>query len=257
MASNRYVIPLSERAEYYKAVQRANRRIKANIEYMRKNGIVTQPAQRSLVSDYSDVDNWNSEKTPLSRRVTFNSEREYNQYLRRVLEWGAPDNPRSVENVKESYIKAIIRSLTTSAIDNNIPLENNKLPGNIANKIRGLTLDQLTHFFDMDDPVADMDYLPYSEIDFNGVDRDGFVKNVDSIINSLKDVFPNKNKRAHRILTGMGIDSKTALQKIFPRATARQISYYDRTGNIPAEYKAPRKRKKAKKVTETIANNNK
>lgn len=246
--SSKYIVPASDRREFDRMVQRANRRIMANLKYIQQEELNSESAQRALMSDYADRSTWHTEKTVFSRSIKFSSKKEYEQYKRHVSQWGNEKAERTVEGLKQGYEKAIIKSLTTAAIDNNIPLENGRLPGNIRQKIKGLTLEQMTHFFHNDEPVADMEYLPYSEVDFNGVDTDGFVENVETIINSLQQVYPNANERRYRKMLADGVDSKTALKRIFPQATAGQIRYYgSKSGSIPEYYKAPRKRKNTKR----------
>ena len=249
MASSKYIVPLEDQREYRRMVQRANRRIQANLKYIQQEDISSEAAQRALLSDYADRSVWATEKTVFSRSLKFASRKEYESYRRHVSQWGKEDSaPRTVAGLKEGYERAIVKALTTAAIDNNIPLENGRLPGNIRSKIKGLTLEQMTHFFHNSDPVDDLEYLPYSEIDFNGVDTEGYINNVDTIINSLQQTYPNANERRYRKLTAAGMGSKEALRQIFPKATARQISYYNsKNGRIPEEYKAPRKRSKRKK----------
>ena len=254
-----YTVPAGERTEFDRMVQRANRRIIANMKYIQQEEISSEGAKRALLSDYVDRGEWATEKTVFSRSIKFNSKREYESYKRHVMQWGASEQQRAayeaknnhtltdrtLDGIKEGYQKAIIKSLTDSAIANNIEFKNGRLPGNIVKKIRGLTLEQLTHFFENSDPIDDLEYLPYSEIDFNGVDSAGFVDNVDSIINGLKWVYPTGNVQKFKKYTADGMDAKTALKTIFPEMTAHQIGYYAKNPhNIPSEYRPPRKRRK-------------
>ena len=244
---NYYVVPEKERQEFYNLVRRANRGIAANMAAVGIGGIQSKAAQRALLGDYADRASWHTEKTTFSRSVKFESKRDYEKYKRHLSQWGGKQPERTVDALKAGYERAIIKSLTTAAIDNNIPLENGRLPGNVRSKISDLTLEQMTHFFHNDEPVADLEYLPYSEVDFNGVDSAGFVENVDTIINSLKQIYPNANERKYAELMASGLESRDALAQIFPKATKGQIVYYDYSGNIPETYKAPRKRRKKKR----------
>lgn len=247
--TSKFRVPESERNEFDRMVQRANRRILSNMKYLQQEAIQSEATERSLLGDYSNRSAWHSQKTPLSRSKVFSSEKAYKQYKRHVAQWGSKNAPtKTVDSLKKGYYENIIKALTTAAIDNNIPLENGKLPGNVANKIKGLTLEQLTHFFENSEPVDDLEYLPYSDVDFNGVDTAGYIDNVDTIINSLQQIYPNANQRKYNKLVAQGLDAKSALKQIFPKATARQISYYaSKNGRIPEQYKAPRKRSKKRK----------
>lgn len=248
MAKNsKYIVPESDRLEFDRMIQRANRRIQSNLKYIQQEGIQSEAATRALMGDYGTPETWHTSKTVFSRSIKFESKKDYESYKRHVQQWGGKEAPRTVDGLKQGYEKAIVKALTTAAIDNNIPLENGRLPGNIRNKIKGLTLEQMTHFFYNSDPVDDLEYLPYSEVDFNGVDTDGFIDNVDSIINSLQQIYPNANEKRYKKLLAQGIDARSALKQIFPKATQRQISYYvSKNGRIPEQYKPPRKRKKKK-----------
>ena len=246
MSSSKYVVPASDRREFDRIVQKANRRIMANLKYIQQEDVYTEDAIRSLVGDYADRSTWHTDKVVFSRSIKFNSKKEYEQYKRHVMEYSAED--RKPAERKKGYIKAIIKSLTTSAIDNNIPLENGRLPGEIRKKLNELTLDQLVHYFKHDDPVSDMEYLAYSDIDFNGVDAKGFVENVDAIITSLKSVYPNANERRYREMLANGLDSMTALKTLFPKATPAQLRYYtSKNGKIPDIYTPPRQTSSKKK----------
>lgn len=259
MANSKYRVPKNEQRAYERLVARANTRIRANLEYIQQEAIETEQTRRSLLGMYADRSEWYNEKVTFHDRVIFNSKQEYEQYKRNVEKWGGVETGRkkgnryeietpeaSVEGRKKGYYEAIIKSLTDSAITNNVPMENGKLPGDIAKKIKSLNVEQLAQFYDNDDAVADLEYLPYSEVDFNGVSSSQFVENVDLIVNSLKQVYPHANLKAYRRMLSDGIDADAALRRIFPKATKHQIVYYRYSGNIPEVYKPPRKRAKGK-----------
>lgn len=259
MATSNYRVPKDRQREYERLVSRANSRIRANLAYIQQENITSKQTIRSLLGRYEDVSEWATENSTFHSRVIFKNKRDFDSYYRQVAKWGGietgekkrgryiTETPEaSIEGRKQGYYEAIIKSLTDSAIQNNVPMENGRLPGNIANKIKELNLEQLAHFFDNDDPVADLEYLPYSEVDFNGVNSQEFVENVDTIINSLKQVYPHANLKAYKQMLDQGISEYDALKKIFPKATKHQLVYYKHSGNIPAVYKPPRKRKKKK-----------
>ena len=247
-SNNKFIVPEKERREFDLMVQRANRRIKSNFKYLSQAGITNENTTRALVGKYEDLSEWSTDKTVFSRSKTFENSQAYEAFKRHVGQWGNKKSSRTVDAVKEDYIKSIIQSLTTSAINNNVTLENDRLPGNIKAKLKSLSLNQLTHFFESSEPVDDLEYMPYSEVDFTGVDSKGFVENVDTIINSLRQVYPNRNERVFKQLTEAGKSPREALKEIFPKATPHQIGYYlSKTGNIPEVYKAPKKRRRKRK----------
>ena len=259
--ANKYSIPNSERAAYRRLVARANTRIRTNIAYLEQESIDSAQTKRSLLGQYEDRSEWASDKATFHDRVVFDSKRDYESYKRQVAKWGGIETGRkiknkyeiltpesSVEGRKEGYIQSIIDSLTSSAITNNVQMaDDGRLPGNIGDKLRALNIEQLSHFFRNNEPVADLEYLPYSEVDFNGVTRDEFVEKVDSIINSLKQIYPHANMKRYKNLINQGVESKQALRQIFPKATPHQITYYNYSGNIPAVYTPPKRKRKKKK----------
>lgn len=196
MAKNdKFIVPKKDRKNFDLLVQRANRRIKANMKYIQQEGIQSEVAQRSLLSDYADSNNWASAKTVFSRSKTFSSEKAYKQYVRHVKQWGAKNYERNPEKVKKGYYKAIINALTTTAIDNGgggILTQNRRLPGNLAKQVKEMSLEQMTHFFTEADPAEDLEYLPYSGEDYIGVDRQQFIDITESKLNALKKIYPSK-----------------------------------------------------------------
>ena len=191
----KYVIPLSEQKEFNLLVQRANRRIKKSLEYIQQEDIKSDTAQRALVSDYTDTSNWSTSKTVFSRAKTFNSESAYKAYRRHLEQWGAKEGyERSISSIREGYEKAIIKSLTTVAIDNGqgVLTKQGRLPANIAKEIRSLSLEQLTNFFEHADPTEQIEVERFNSYDYLGVDRQEFVDITKGRINALKELFPSK-----------------------------------------------------------------
>ena len=196
--SNKFVVPSADRKEFDLMVQRANRRIQASLKYIQNEGITSESTQRALVGDYSDVSAWHTSKTTFSRAKTFASEKAYNQFVRHVQQWGGKEYERSVENVKEGYYKSIIQALTTTAIDNGngVLTAKGKLPGNLAKKIRELSLEQMTNFFEHSDPTESIESQGWASEDYIGVDRGEFVDITVGHLNSLKQLFPEQNQKA-------------------------------------------------------------
>lgn len=199
MAKNKdFIVPKEQQADFNLLIQRANRRIKANLKYIQKEDIRSDTAQRALVGDYVDQGAWHTSKTVFSRSKRFSSEKEYKQFVRHVMKWGDPEQPRTAESVKEGYYKAIINALTVTALDNGgggILTKKGHLPANIAKKVRDLSLEQMTHFFGEADPADDLEYLPYSGEDYIGVDRQMFVDITMAKLNALKTIYPDRNPK--------------------------------------------------------------
>lgn len=194
-----FIVPESDRLEFDRMIQRANRRIKASLKYIQEEDIKTENAKRALVGDYSTTSAWHTQKTPFSRSKHFSSKKAYEQYKRHVLQWGDVKNHRDVESVKDGYYKAIIKSLTTLAMESgaSVLYKNGRLPVEVTRAVKSMTLEQMTHYFDEGDAGDDLDYLYYKWEDYAAVtDRDDFITVATSHINTVKQVYPTKEKTA-------------------------------------------------------------
>ena len=195
---SKYKVPLSEQKEFDLLVQRANRRIKRSLEYIQKEDIKSESAQRALVSDYTAQSSWSTPKTVFSRSKVFDSERDYKAYVRHIMQWGAPEAyERSVASIRKGYEDNIIKALTTVAIDNGqgVLTKQGRLPGNLAKKIRELSLEQLTNFFEHADPTEIIEAERFNSYDYMGVDRQEFVDITVARLNSLKEIYPDNRPK--------------------------------------------------------------
>lgn len=193
----RYIVPKAEQKDFDLMIQRANRRIQSAFKYIQQEELKSENAVRALVGDYNNSATWNTEKTVFSRSKRFSSERDYQQYKRHVEQWGGKENARSVDSIKQGYYKSIIKALTTVAIDNgagDIMTKNGRLPGNIAKKVKNMTLEQMVNFFDHGDPSDEIEKNAFDSKDFIGVDRTEFVDITEGYINRLIELFPAKEK---------------------------------------------------------------
>ena len=219
MAKNKgFRVPLSEQTEFDRMVQRANRRIKASLEFIQKEDIKSESTIRSLVSDYGSPskESWASDKTVFSRSKWFDSEKEYNQFKRHLEEWGkeGKNYDRSIENIKKGYYDNIIKALTTIAVDNpGVMTKNGRLPGNLAKKIRELSLEQLTNFFEYADPTEDIESQRFSSYDYLGVDRQDFVDITMARLNALKTIIPDKRVKETKTIQPKHKKRKTRKRK--------------------------------------------
>lgn len=197
MARNdsKFIVPLADQKEFDRMVQRANRRIQANLKFIQEENISSPAAQRALAHDYIDVGAWHTSKTVFSRSKIFDSENDYKAFIRHVKQWGDKRKyDRSVDAIKEGYVKAAVRALTTVAIDNGngILLKNGRLPGNLVNKIRGLSLEQLSNWFAHGDPGEEVETQGWKSDLYIGVDRGEFVDITLNHINNLKQLYPDR-----------------------------------------------------------------
>lgn len=76
----RYRVPKDLEREYRRLVQLANRRIRSAQEHYEKAGKTIAP--KELVGHVQSRYDWHTEKTPLSRKVVFDSKREFDNYMR-------------------------------------------------------------------------------------------------------------------------------------------------------------------------------
>lgn len=198
MKASKFVVPKSDQREFDRVVQRANRRIQANLRYIQEEGIESSNAKRALLGDYVDSSTWAGAKSAFSRSKTFESKKAYQQFMRHVNQWGAEGTyERSAGELKQGYVKAIVKAITTTALDNGgggILTEDGKLPADIVKDIESMTLEQLTHFFDEADPTEDIERAGFDSLHYIGVDRDTFVDITKSKLSHLKQVYPDKSK---------------------------------------------------------------
>lgn len=235
-----YILPTSARREYNALVQRANRRIISNMKYIQQEEIQSEQVQRSLLGKFVEPENWHGGKVAFSRSVKFeprtitdergierkiSGEQAYKLYLRQLEKYGGIEEPRTVEGLKEGYYKAIIKNLTTVALDNpGVLTAKGQLPANIAKKVREMSLEQMQHYFAEVDVAEDLEYLPYSGEDYNGVTREEFVQVTMQRLNTLKEIYPSKEQRAIReAFRGTQHEGKAIheLEKVMKRKTRK------------------------------------
>lgn len=196
--NNSFRVPESEEHEFDLLVQRANRRIKSSLKYIQQQDIKSEKVQRAMLGDYAHQENWHTKTTVFSRSKRFESEKDYQQYKRHVLQWGDENkNHRSEDALKEGYYKAIINALTTTAIDNanGVLTPRGRLPGDLARKIKNLSLEQMTHFFD-DDPTETITNAGWSSDDYIGVDEEEFVNITVAHLKALRKLYPKKRVKS-------------------------------------------------------------
>lgn len=176
-------------------VQRANRRIRSSLKYIEKNDIQTENTKRALVGDYISPTARHTPTTTFSRTKVFESESAYKAYKRHVEQWGGKENVRTASGVDKAYYEAIIKALTTTAQEHGegqIFTEDGRLPAEIAEEIKKLTLEQKVNWFETSDISEDLEYSEWGYEDYvEGVDREKFVDLTLGRINQLKEIFPN------------------------------------------------------------------
>ena len=130
--SKGYTVPKEMQHVYKMAVQRANRRVKSNLNYINKNGIDSEHTKRALVGGFDDSINWASRTMPFSRSnkgryITnadtgelefreFKNKTEFDQYMRYLNKWGQETKKGELftahpDQIKEDYTSSKIKSL--------------------------------------------------------------------------------------------------------------------------------------------------
>lgn len=194
MATNNkgFVVPENLRHEYKMMVQRANRRIKSNLQYASKNDITNDHTVRSLVGSFGDKNNWSSDKMPFSRSIKgryitnadtgftefkeFKNQTEFDQYMKYLSKWGEKTEKGELyqahpKKIKEDYKQAILKSLNQVKDHYSITLPNGQIPKEIIDEIDKLSLQEITNFFGNGDPSEDMEISQFSSDEFIDVEN--------------------------------------------------------------------------------------
>lgn len=201
----KFVVPKEQQHAYKMLVQRANRRVKANLKYIKTNNITSMDTQRSLVSSFTDHTQWAGKTMPFSRSIKgrwltnadtgamefkdFANEREFKQYLKHLEKWGKEGKrfDASPRKIKEDYKTSIIKALNNIKDQYNITLPGGKLPKEIITAINSMTLQEITNFYANGDPGEDMEIAQFDSDDFVLVETaEDFIDVVVTRVNNIK-----------------------------------------------------------------------
>lgn len=166
-----FKVPEEDRQEYRRLVQKANRRVKSNLEYIKNNKIKDFDTRRKLVDKYESKRKWarnkngKRAKSPLSRSINFKNKEQYEDYMHHLRKL-ADKNPREME---KGYKSTIIDRLQRIANIYHVTLPDNKIPDELVDKVNELDLPQLINWFHIGDPSEDMEVSEYGSDDFIGV----------------------------------------------------------------------------------------
>ena len=195
-----YIIPAEHRAEYRATIQRANRRIISNIDYVRAEGIKDAQIRTSLVGDYYNKRKWATNTAPLSSTTRFKSKEAYDQYMRHVNKWGEntgrrggyqADPREKLKRGKEAIYKAIF-GLTSNK---GISLEEwrGNLPPDMIEKIDSLSLEQINRFFDYVNDAGDEELFDSDQVADNSVEN--LLDYVGGRLSEVQKFFPRPAKK--------------------------------------------------------------
>lgn len=168
-----FKVPEADRQEFRRLVQRANRTLKSNLQFIKDNKIKDLETKRDLVMFYDKKRNWmkNKEgkrgKSPLSRSISFKDEKAYKEYLHHLkeIERGGTGTKKT-----KGYKETILDRLQRIADIHSVQLPDGKLSDEIKKAVEGMTLPQLRQWFTIGDPSEDMEVSQYGSDDFMGVD---------------------------------------------------------------------------------------
>lgn len=189
-----FSVPQDERESYKLLVQEANRQIKRNLKYIDEEGITSVNALHYLVYDYGNPESWAGKKMVFSRSTKFESREDYEDYLE-LLERMKESKPAYK---MEEYQDTIIDRLERTAIKYDVPLPNNRLPEELVESVKEMSLEQLYNWFDMGDPEEDIEVNQYASDDYFGVNSlEDFVAVTESRMGWLKKAYkkPNYNPK--------------------------------------------------------------
>ena len=198
MAEGRYIVPTDARAEYRRIIQRANRRILANLNYLSENKIRDNHIKVLLAGDFTNKQKWSTQKSPFHTRTTFESEKAYKAYMTHVMQWGEDtgkkgEYQRSVNSLKEGYKSSIYKALNGLINHKGISLEEygGDLPPELKSRLENLTLEQMTHFFRYIDPnTGDLEEFDSDQLASDTVES--FIDYVGTIMRSIEHFYPRK-----------------------------------------------------------------
>lgn len=135
MAGKHINLTATQKTEIRRLTQLANRRIKAAERAYRKEDMEILPSE--VVGGYQIKEQWNTDKTPISRSVKFQSQKEYRKQLNylRSFEVSRP-------GIKE-YTQ-VQREKTKEAVETSLGVEP---PKELKQRIDKMTAPQLSNFW--------------------------------------------------------------------------------------------------------------
>lgn len=135
MSANYVNLSGAQKSEIRRLTQLANRRIKAAERAYRKEGMEILPSE--IVGGYQIKEQWNTDKTPISRSVKFQSQKEYRKQLQylRSFEVSRPGIKEYTQVQREKTKEAVETSLGVDA------------PKELQQRIDKMTAPQLSNFW--------------------------------------------------------------------------------------------------------------
>ena len=194
-----FVVPEAERAEFRSFIQRANRRIKSNLDYIKEEKIKDQNLRQVLAFDFTRKKAWETVKNPLSSSFKFNSEKEYREFREFMSKWGAVSDKRgdyatSPANLLEDAKTRIIKHLNGIYRNNDISLEKygGNFPPEVMKFLNEMSLEQAYKFFDYVDASGEDEFNYSDNLSLDKIEN--VTEYVESRIAVLKKFYPKPTK---------------------------------------------------------------
>lgn len=172
-----YIVPTDARREYKALIQRANRRILSNLNYIKDEGIKDVAIKHSLAHNFTKKKSWAGKSTPLSSSIKFTSETEYKKYINFVKRWGEDTGKRGgyradpnvkLAQGKEAVYKAVYGLLNHKGIS--LEKWGGGLPDDLVKNIESMSLEQVSRFFEHVDVTGEEDLYDSDQVQEDSID---------------------------------------------------------------------------------------
>lgn len=194
-----YIVPTDARAMYRKMIQRANRRVLSNLNFIKENEIRDNHLKTTLAGDFSNKKNWATKNSPFSYKTKFESEKAYREFMRYVSRWGEDTGKRGgfkadVNRIMDEHKSAIYKTINGLVRNKGISLEEwgGDLPPDIK-RIEGLSLEQLNHFYRYVDPSGEVEVFDSDQVESDEVED--FIDYISGLLSSLEKFYPTVTKK--------------------------------------------------------------
>src|SRR5690625_1435239 len=137
---SKFKLTAKQKDEIRRLTQLANRRIRTAEKQYREQGKLVAP--RDVVGHVQTKDKWHTDKTPISRSVVFESEKDYKEQLR-FLKSFDPKSTGQARPTMTQYTK-IQRDKTARAVESSLGVP---MPDSMKEKISKMTAPELSEFW--------------------------------------------------------------------------------------------------------------
>lgn len=196
----KYVVPVADRKAFKQTIQRANRRVISNLDYLKREGIKDNQVKTMLAGDFSNKRKWATKNSPFSYSTQFDSEKDYQDFMRYASRWGENTGGRGghkadPSRIADSYKTDIYKAINGLVRNKGISLEDygGDLPPDLKAKIENMSLEQLTHFFRYQDPSGDVEEYDSDQVNSDSIED--FTDYLGGVLTSLDKFYPKAAKK--------------------------------------------------------------